>query len=57
MKRGNKRQLGSKGAKRGDRAKKRRPACLGYPEWPLSAEAERGKDYLRKKLGGRYNRA
>ena len=29
----------------------------GLSEWPLSAEAELGKDYLRKKLRGSYNRA
>ncbi len=38
------------GRERAGRVKKRRAACLDYPEWPLSEEAERDKDYLRRKF-------
>ena len=31
---------------------KRRAACLDYPDWPLSEEAERDKDYLVRKFKG-----
>ena len=35
-----------------DRARrvKRRFACLDYPDWPLSREAEGDKDYVRREL-------
>jgi hypothetical protein len=32
---------------------KKRAACLDYPDWPLSEEAEQDKDYLRRKFKGK----
>ena len=41
------------GRDRAKRAPQKRAACLDYPDWPLSEEAERDKDYLRKKFRGK----
>ena len=37
------------GRERAKRVKKRF-ACLDYPDWPLSREAERDKDYVSREL-------
>ena len=37
------------GRERANRVKKRF-ACLDYPDWPLSREAERDKDYVSREL-------
>ena len=44
--------LRTAGRERAGRVIKRRAACLDYPDWPLSKEAENDKHYLRKKFSG-----
>jgi len=35
------------------RVKGKRAACLDYPDWPLSPEAERDKHFLCRKFAGK----
>jgi hypothetical protein len=39
---------------RAKRVKKKSWACLSYPDWRLSLEAENDKDYVRRKLKERF---
>ena len=45
--------LRTAGRERANRVTKRRAACLDYPDWPLSEQAERDKHFLRKKFAGK----
>ncbi len=38
---------------RAKRVKNKAWACLSYPDWPLSSEAENDKDFILRKLKGR----